>query len=104
MVIIISILFSQPALVCSMTFSYRNSVPKRAIKKTISLPEDLFRELQRQAEAENKTLSGIIQEELQAAKRARLKEEFHNLQTYWSAKAQERGILSERDLERYLRK
>jgi len=79
-------------------------MPKRAIKKTISLPEDLFRELQRQAEAEQKTLSGVIQEELQAARRARLKQEFQEIQSYWSRKAEERGILSQRDLERYLRK
>jgi predicted CopG family antitoxin len=79
-------------------------MPKRAIKKTISLPEDLFRELQRQAEAEQKTLSGVIQEELQAARRARLKQEFQKIQSYWSQKAEERGILSQRDLERYLRK
>ena len=79
-------------------------MPKRAIKKTIYLPEDLFRELQRQAEAERKTLSGVIQEELQAAKRARLKQEFQEIQSYWSRKAEERGILSQRDLERYLRK
>lgn len=79
-------------------------MPKRAVKKTISLPEDLFRELQRQAEAEHKTLSGVIQEELQAAKRARLKQEFEEIQRYWSRKAEEQGILSERDLERYLRK
>lgn len=80
------------------------NMPKRAIKKTISLPEDLFRELQRQAEAEQKTLSGVIQEELQAARRARLKQEFQEIQSYWSRKAEERGILSQRDLERYLRK
>lgn len=79
-------------------------MPKPAIKKTISLPEDLFRELQRQAEAERKTLSGVIQEELQAAKRARLKQEFQEIQSYWSQKAEERGIVSKRDLERYLRK
>src|SRR5438034_6579412 len=34
----------------------------RAVKKTISLPADLARNLEEQARAERKTLSGIIQE------------------------------------------
>ncbi|HVH89445.1 MAG TPA: ribbon-helix-helix protein, CopG family [Terriglobales bacterium] len=79
-------------------------MPNRAVKKTISLPEDLARELQEQADAEKKTISGVIQDALRIAKRARLEHEFRELQRYWSRKARERGILSERDLERYLRK
>ena len=78
------------------------SMPKRVIKKTISLPENMFCELQRQAEEEHKTLSGVIEEELRATKRARLRQEFLEIQSYWSRKAQRRGIVSERDLERYL--
>jgi ribbon-helix-helix CopG family protein len=74
----------------------------RAVKKTISLPSELVRELEEQARAERKTLSGVIQEALWKAKRGRLKKQFHRLQSYWSRKAKERGILSERDLERYL--
>jgi predicted CopG family antitoxin len=76
----------------------------RAIRKTISLPEELARELQKQARTERKTLSHVIQEALLTAKRERLKNEFGELQTYWSKKAVEKGILSEKDLERYLRK
>jgi predicted CopG family antitoxin len=79
-------------------------MPKRAVKKTISLPEDLLAELQQQADAEKKTLSGVIQEELRLAKRIRVRQEFHDLQRYWSRRAQERGILSEHDLDRYLSK
>jgi hypothetical protein len=74
----------------------------RAVKKTISLPSELARELEEQARAERKTLSGVIQEALWRARRGRLKKEFHLLQSYWSRKAKEKGILSERDLERYL--
>ncbi|HEU5232966.1 MAG TPA: hypothetical protein VFU50_08910 [Terriglobales bacterium] len=79
-------------------------MPKRAIKKTISLPEDLLRDLQQQAEAEKKTLSGVIQEVLLEGRRSRLKKDLREIQGYWSQKAQERGIVSERDLERYLHK
>lgn len=74
----------------------------RAVKKTISLPSELARELEDQARAERRTLSGVIQEALWKARRRGLRKQFHQLQSYWSRKAKEKGILSERDLERYL--
>ena len=40
----------------------------RAVKKTISLPSDLARELEAQARAERKTVSGVIQEALWRAR------------------------------------
>jgi len=40
---------------------------------------------------------------LRLAKRERLKREFYQVQNYWSRKAKEKGILTERDLERYLK-
>ena len=74
----------------------------RAVKKTISLPAELARELEEQARAEQKTLSGVVQEALWKARRGRLRKQFHQLQSYWSQKAKEKGVLSERDLDRYL--
>ena len=74
----------------------------RAVKKTISLPSELARELEEQARAERKTLSGVVQEALWKARRTRLGKQFHQLQNYWSNRAKEKGILSERDLDRYL--
>lgn len=74
-----------------------------AVKKTISLPADLAREAEAQARAEGKTLSGVIQEALRQARVARRREELKGVQGFWSRKAREKGILSERDLERYLR-
>jgi hypothetical protein len=74
----------------------------RAVKKTISLPADLARELEEQARAERKTMSGVVQEALWKARGTRLRKQFHQLQNFWSNKAKEKGILSERDLERYL--
>ena len=80
------------------------SMAIRAVKKTISLPSELARELEEQARAERKTLSGVVQEALWKERRGRLKNQFHQLQSYWSRKAKEKGILTEQDLERYLSK
>jgi len=75
-----------------------------AVKKTISLPPELAREAEELARAEGKTLSAVIQDALRAARAARLEGKFRSIQGYWSRKAKEKGILTERDLERYLRK
>lgn len=75
-----------------------------AVKKTISLPPKLAQEAEELARAEGKTLSGVIQDALRAARAARLKAEFRSIQGYWSRRAKEKGILTERQLERYLRK
>lgn len=74
-----------------------------AVKKTISLPADLARETEARAKAEGKTLSGVIQEALHAARVGRRRQELRDVQGYWSRKAREQGILTEQDLERYLR-
>jgi len=74
-----------------------------AVKKTISLPPDLAKEVEETAREEGKPVSAVIQDALRFAKRERLKREFYQAQNYWSRKAKERGILTERDLERYLK-
>jgi len=73
-----------------------------AVKKTISLPADLARAVERMALDEGKTLSAVVQDALREARAARLREELGALQGYWSRRAKERGILSEEDLQRYL--
>jgi hypothetical protein len=73
-----------------------------AVKKTISLPADLAREVEALAEAEGKTLSGVIQDALRQARLARRAEDFRSIQGYWSRKARDKGLLTEEDLERYL--
>lgn len=73
-----------------------------AVKKTISLPPDLAREAEEVAQAEGKTLSGVIQDALRTARSTRLKKELKNIQGFWSRKAKEKGILTEKELERYL--
>jgi hypothetical protein len=74
-----------------------------AVKKTISLPADLAREAEAIAKAEGKTLSAVVQDALREARVGRRIRELRGIQGYWSRKARERGILSEQDLERYLR-
>jgi metal-responsive CopG/Arc/MetJ family transcriptional regulator len=74
-----------------------------AVKKTISLPADLAREAEALARAEGKSLSAVIQDALRSARIERRAQELAGMQGYWSRKARERGILTEQDLERYLR-
>jgi len=73
-----------------------------AVKKTISLPVELAREVEEIAREEGKPLSAVIQDALRVARKERLKREFYQIQNYWSRKAREKGILTEKDLERYL--
>ena len=75
-----------------------------AVKRTISLPRDLAAEAESLAKAEGKTLSGVIQDALRESRARRLNAELGALQDFWSAKAKAKGILTERDLERLLRK
>ena len=72
-----------------------------AVKKTISLPADLARQVEEIAEAEGKTVSAVVQDALRMAHRQFLAQEFRGIQSYWSRKARGKGILTEKDLRRY---
>lgn len=74
------------------------------VKKTISLPEELAKEAEELARSEGKTFSGVVQDALRLSRATRLKSELRSLQGYWSRKAKDKGILTEKDLERYLGK
>lgn len=74
-----------------------------AVRKTSSLPPDLALETEEVAAEEGKTPSAVIQDALRLARRERLKQECGRAQDFWSRKARERGVLSEKDLERHLR-
>jgi predicted transcriptional regulator len=76
----------------------------QAVKKTISFPPDLAREIEIMAEEEGKTISAVVQDAIRASKRTRLKKEFYQVQGYWSDKAKEKGILTEKDLADWLKK
>jgi metal-responsive CopG/Arc/MetJ family transcriptional regulator len=75
-----------------------------AVKKTISLPPELAKEVEDIASEEGKTLSAVIQDALRFLRKERLKKDFYQIQGYWSRKAKEKGILSDKDLKRYLKK
>jgi len=74
-----------------------------AVKKTISLPADLAQQAEALARAEGKTLSGVIQDALRQAAIARRLQELRGMQAFWSRMARDKGILTEKDLARYLR-
>ena len=76
----------------------------KAVKKAISLPADLAAEVEAIAREENKSLSAVVQDALRALRRSRLRGEFKELQGYWSDRARAAGILSERELDRLLRR
>lgn len=75
-----------------------------AVKKTISLPPELAREAEELARAEGKTLSAVVQDALRVARATRLKGELRGIQGFWSRKAKEKGVLTEKELGRYLSK
>jgi hypothetical protein len=80
------------------------AVVSKAVKKAISLPADLAAEVEAIAREENKSLSAVVQDALRAMKRSRLRGDFRELQGYWSNRARAAGVVSERDLERLLRR
>jgi hypothetical protein len=73
------------------------------VKKTIFLPPDLERDAEALARAQGSTLSAVIQDALRLAGIERRLQDLRDLQGYWSRRARAKGILSEQDLERYLR-
>jgi len=73
-----------------------------AVKRTISLPEDLARETEELARAEGRSFSAIVQEALRIASARRTQDELRELQAFWSHKARDTGIVNEDDLDRYL--
>lgn len=73
------------------------------IKKTISLPADLARDAEAAAWSEGKTLGAVIQDALRRARIKRRRQELRGMQGCWSRKVRDKGILTEADLNRYLR-
>ena len=76
----------------------------RAVKKAISLPPDLARFAMATAREEGKTLSAVVQDAMRAYRLLRLRGEYRDLQSYWSRRAREKGVLTESQLERYLKR
>lgn len=74
------------------------------VKRIISLPMNLAKVAEALARAEGKTLSAVIQGALRLAGIERRLQELRDLQGYWSRQARAKDILSEQDLESYLRR
>jgi len=77
---------------------------KATVKKTITLPRELAREVEETARSEGKSVSAVIEDVLRKERAASLKAQLKALQAYGSRKAKEKGISSEADLRRYLAK
>ena len=75
-----------------------------AVKKTISLPPDLAKLADELAHAEGKSLSAVFQDLLRAFRAEHLKGELREMQDYWQRKAREKGVMTQKDLDRYLGK
>ena len=75
-----------------------------AVRKTISLPPELAKEAEEVARTEGITLSAVIQGALRLSRATRKRNDLRGLQGYWSRVAKEKGIVTEKDLERYLKK
>lgn len=75
-----------------------------SVKRQRALPAALSRELDRLARREGKSALAVLQDLVSENKHNRLEQEFRAIQGYWSKKAKAKGILTTRDLQRYLAK
>ena len=75
-----------------------------AVKRTISLPADLAQEIDEISKNEGRSVSSIVQDALRLARAKRLKVEFDDIQGFWSKKAREKGVLTQKDLDRLIGK
>ena len=75
-----------------------------AAKRQLAIPVALSRELDQFARREGKSALAVLQDLVSENKHNRLKQEFRAIQGYWSKKAKAKGILTGRDLQRYLAK
>jgi len=84
--------------------SVRGMTMARAAKRQLALPAALSRKLDQLARREVKTRVAVLQDLVSENKHNRLEQEFRAIQGYWSKKAKAKGILTARDLQRYLTK
>lgn len=75
-----------------------------AAKRQLALPAALSKELDALARREGKSAVAVLQDLVSESKHNRLEQEFRAIQGYWSKKAKAKGVLTSRDLLRYLAK
>lgn len=75
-----------------------------AAKRQLALPATLSKELDQLARRKGKSTLAILQDLIAENRQNRLKQEYKAIQGYWTKKAKAKGILTTRDLRRYLAK
>ena len=75
-----------------------------AAKRQLALPAALSKELDQLARREGKSALAVLQDLVSENKHNRLGQGYRAIQGYWSKKAKAKGILTARDLQRYLAK
>ena len=73
-------------------------------KRQLTLPPALSKELDQLARRKGKSTVAVLKDLVSENKHNRLEQEFRAIQGYWSKKAKTKGILTSRDLLRYLAK
>lgn len=73
-------------------------------KRQLALSATLSKELDRLARREGKSTVAVLQDLVAEGQQRRLSQEFRDIQGYWSKKARAKGVLTARDLKRYLAK
>jgi hypothetical protein len=73
-------------------------------KRQLAIPAALSKELDQLARREGKSQLAVLQDLVSDNKHKWLEQEFKAIQGYWSKKAKAKGILTARDLQRYLTK
>lgn len=74
----------------------------RAVKKAISLPPELADFVDATAREDGKSVSAVVQDAMRAYRLSRLRGEYRNVQTFWSDRAREKGVFTEKDMARCL--
>jgi hypothetical protein len=86
-----------------MILSYRlggETVKRRRVAVTISLPPEIAKDYERIADQEAKNKSQLFRDMFSLYREKALEREFFDLQGYGAKRAREKGILTEKDVER----
>jgi len=73
-------------------------------KRQLAIPASLSKELDQLARREGKSQLAVLEDLVSENKHKRLEQELKAIQGYWSKKAKAKGIITARDLQRYLAK
>ena len=86
-----------------MILSYRpggESMKRRRVAVTISLPPEIAKDYEKIADQEAKNKSQLFRDMFSLYREKALEREFFDLQRYGDKKAREKGILTEKDVEK----